>query len=209
MDFKALMRPVRFGKGLPAADVPAPLVRKDPGNRRLAALREAADLLTVLPQPGESLHAIQSGRFDLCDALDVLLARLGPATCLRIATLSFNGRNVQRMKAWLQTGAVQRLTLLCPLFFVEHNPDLFQQVGQALRQPHRLAASRNHAKVICVAFATGNTLALEGSANLRSNGNREQFAVFTDPGVHAYHAAWIDEEVRRHESDPSRSAPTG
>src|SRR5262249_30101062 len=159
-------RPVRFGKG-PALDgVPRPLIRPQPGNRRLAALREAGDVLAVLPGPGEALHAIMTGRYDLTDLLDVILTQLRAVAHLRIATLSFNSRNVDRMRAWTETGPVKRMTMLCSRFFVEHNPQLFDQALEALVPPHRLAASRNHCKVVCFHFATGGKLSLEGSANL-------------------------------------------
>jgi hypothetical protein len=198
MDFKALMRPVRFGKGPPQDEVPAPLSRRQSGSRRLAALREAADVLKVLPAPGESLHAIMTGRYDLTDLLDVLLSRLGAATHLRIATLSFNTRNVQLLRAWTEAGQVERLTLLCSRFFVEHNPEIYEPLREALALPNRIAASRNHCKVVCFHFADGSKLAMEGSANLRTNSNTEQFALFHDAGLHDWFAGYIDTEVSKH-----------
>jgi hypothetical protein len=209
MDFKAILRPVRFGKGPPTEDVLAPHTRRQTVNRRLAALREAGDVLAVLPEPGESLHAIMIGRYDLCDLLDVLLSRLGTALHLRIATLSFNERNARRMTAWTGGGTVQRLTVLCSRFFVEHNPEVFGPLRQALASPHRLAASRNHCKVCCFQFSDGSKLALEGSANLRTNGNREQFCLMHDAALHDWHAGWIDGEVSKHEGDQSRHPATG
>jgi hypothetical protein len=148
------------------------LIRPQSENRRLAALREAGDVLTVLPRLGESLHAIMTGRYDLTDLLDVILAQVGTVAHLRIATLSFNARNVQRLTAWIEAGAVEKLTLLCSRFFVEHNPEIFDQLREVLAEPHRLAASRNHCKVVCFHFRNGAKLALEGSANLRTNSNR-------------------------------------
>jgi hypothetical protein len=35
----------------------------------------------------------------------------------------------------------------------------------------------------------------EGSANLRTNKNREQLTAFRDRELHDWHAAWIDELV--------------
>ena len=37
------------------------------------------------------------------------------------------------------------------------------------------------------------------SANLRTNKNIEQMTAINDPGIHDWHAAWIDEKVRDHE----------
>jgi hypothetical protein len=208
MDFKAMLKPMAFGTR-PADDVPKPFVRRQSQSRRLAALREAGDVLTVLPGPGESLHAIMTGRYDLCDLLEVILAKLGTVAQLRIATLSFNGRNAQTMTAWTEGRKVERLSLLCSVFFKEHNPELFEQLHQALAKPHRMAASRNHCKLVCFHFATGDKLVMEGSANLRTNSNREQFCLVRDDGLHDWHAAWIDEEVLKHESDQSRNPAKG
>jgi len=210
MDFKAMMRPVRFGTGPAPDDVPRPLLREQAPNRRLAALREAGEVLAVLPGPGEALHAIMTGRYDLCDLLDVMLTRLGTATHVRIATLSFNARNVERMAAWTEgAGAVQRLTLLCSRFFVEHNPETFEQLREALRPPHRLAAARSHCKIVCFDFGTRGKLALEGSANLRSNSNTENLCLIRDAALHDWHAAYIDAEVSKHEGDESDHPATG
>jgi hypothetical protein len=210
VDFKAIMRPVQYGKPPGSVeDVPRPIVRRQSTNRRLGMLREAGQVLTVMPGPGESLHAIQSGRYDLADLVDVMLGRLDTVLSLRIATLSFNRRNVQRMAAWTESGAVKRLTLLCSNFFREHNAELFQEVRETLSPPHRVAASRNHCKVICFHVATGDKLALEGSANLRNNGNRENFCLMHDAGLHDWHARWIDEEVTKNEGDKSLSPAAG
>jgi hypothetical protein len=55
-------------------------------------------------------------------------------------------------------------------------------------------------------MASGDKLTLEGSANLRTNSNREQFCLIHDPGLHDWHAAWIDSEVARNEGEAITSA---
>ena len=50
-------------------------------------------------------------------------------------------------------------------------------------------------------FTDGAKMVFEGSANLRTNGNIEQFALFNDAGLHDWHAAWIDEKHRAWQSD--------
>jgi hypothetical protein len=205
MDFKAMLAPVRFtGKPAPQENgVPAPLLRRQDATRRLAMLREAAAILAVLPAPGEALHAIMSGRYDLADLIDAMLDARGPVDDLRVATLSFNGRNVEAIGRWLEGGRVVRLTMLCSHFFQQHNPETFEALRERLvqGQGHRLAASRNHCKVIAFTFQDGGRFALEGSANLRTNSNNEQFALFNDVELHDWHAAWIDEQVSKHEGN--------
>jgi len=55
----------------------------------------------------------------------------------------------------------------------------------------------------------GLRLVFEGSANLRTNKNVEQVTAINDPGLHDWHAAWIDQKVREHEIDQSGSRATG
>jgi hypothetical protein len=95
-----------------------------------------------------------------------------------------------------------RLTLLCSAFFRDHNKELWEEtLGEFRGRGQRCAAARTHAKVITLDLASGAKLALEGSANLRSNGNREQFALVHDAGLHDWHSAWIDDLVARHEGE--------
>jgi hypothetical protein len=58
-------------------------------------------------------------------------------------------------------------------------------------------------------FGDNTRLVLEGSPNLRTNGNIEQFSLINDHHLHDWHAAWIDDLVSRHESDQSDHPPTG
>lgn len=196
IDFRAVTSRTA-GDALPTAH------RSRAGRRRVACLREAAEVLTVLPGPGEALHALMTGRYDLTDLLAVLLERLGPAA-LKVATLSFNQGNTEDILAWLDAGQVTALDLLCSAFFRDHNGELFRSFREELhRRGCRLAASRNHAKVVTMAFADGSRFALEGSANLRTNSNQEQFALIHEAALHDWHAAWISDRVTQHEGDTS------
>ena len=96
-DFKSMLAPLNFGKHA-AEDVPKPHLRRAE-SRRVAMLKEAAEILSALPGPGESLSLIQSGRYDLADAIDAILSRLGTARHLRVATLSFSARNTDSLGA--------------------------------------------------------------------------------------------------------------
>ncbi len=88
VDFKSMLKPIDFTRKRPD-EVPTPHTTKS-ANRRLAALREARGILTTMPGPGEALHAIMSGRYDLTDVIEAILERVGAVAHLRIATLSFN-----------------------------------------------------------------------------------------------------------------------
>jgi hypothetical protein len=173
--------------------------------RRAAGIAEAKAVLTHLPAPGESLHALCTARMDLTDVVGALLDRLGPCDRVRIATLGYNEANLATMLRWLDSAAVRSLSLVASIFFRSHKGALWAHTLKEFRQrKQRAACCHSHAKVVALAFASGAALSIEGSANLCGNGSgREQFALINDPGLSDWHAAWIDDLVKRHEGDES------
>ena len=133
-----------------------------------------------------------TGRYDLTVLLTLILER-APTSCdhLRIATLSLKEHNLYEPYRLLDAGKVGRLTLLVSEFFREHHAAVCATlIGElAARSPvHRFAAARSHAKVICMDFRAGGKMILEGSANLRTNSNWEQFALLNHASLHDWHA---------------------
>jgi hypothetical protein len=169
--------------------------------RRMAGIAEAKDVLSVIPAPNESLHALVTHRVDLTDILTALLDKLGRCDRMLIATLGYGERNRRQLLDWLDSGAVGELTLLSSIFFRAHNGDLWERTVEEFRaRKQRCACMHSHAKVVTMAMASGERFAVEGSANLRGSGSaREQVAVIHDPGLHDWHARWIAETVSKHE----------
>jgi hypothetical protein len=195
----------RVGTGLPHAHIAA-------ARRRYAAmLREAADILPRLPAVGESLHALMTGLYDFMSVIGlVITSRPVPCRTLRIATLAFSSRNTHEILEHVRRGAVRDVLLVCSDFFSKHNPAIFAEARIKLGEVGgKLAAPRCHAKVCCLDFEDGVKLVFEGSANLRTNKNIEQFCLVNDPELHSWHAAWLDEQARRYEIDQVGSAATG
>jgi hypothetical protein len=208
---------LRFRFGKPAAkagsgEVPPALSVKD-ASRRTAMLREARDVLPHLPARGEALHALMTGRYDLMVLLTAILEQLpGACTHLRIATLSLKQRNSYELLTLIDAGKVARATVLCSEFFRDHNTGIYAGLQAELgKRPrgHRLAAARSHAKVVCMDLAAGDRLVLEGSANLRTNSNIEQFCLLNHAGLHDWHAQWIDDLVNRAQSNESGNREPG
>jgi hypothetical protein len=63
--------------------------------------------------------------------------------------------------------------------------------------------------VVTFAFASGRRLTVEGSANLRPNGNREQVLLADGAGLHDWRVGWIDEMVATHEGDSGENPSPG
>jgi hypothetical protein len=186
------------GTGLPTP------IRTKATARRTAGIREAKEVLARLPGAGESLHAVVTARLDLTDVLTALLETVGPCERLHVATLGFNDKNLRAMLGWLDTGRVKSLALVASIFFRSHKGDLWEQTQAEFRdRGQRCACCHSHAKVVALSFADGRAFAIEGSANLCGNGSgREQFALFNDPALTAWHAGWIDELLNRHGETP-------
>src|SRR5438105_14844723 len=90
------------------------------------------------------------------------------------------------------------------------NAEIYQGAVTELAEARSqtVASARCHAKVACLAFADGTRLVFEGSANLRTNKNLEQMTAINDPGLHDWHAAWIDQKVCEYEAEEKAQACT-
>ena len=145
MDFAAIPRPA-FGRHAQHAEDKAPGVHHAKATARRAMMfKEAKELLSALPGPGEAVHAIMTGRYDLMLLL-VALLDLHPTPCrrLRIATLCFNRRNAVEMLGLLESGKIGGLTLLASSFFKANNKELFESFRDDLADfpTSRIAAAQ-------------------------------------------------------------------
>jgi hypothetical protein len=205
-DFKAF-RPVPFadmvkGKdqvagGQPARGAFLSRIHK----RRFQSLHAAAGAVEIIPSEGEAVHVVMSGSYDLQLVLIVLLDRLGsPCETMRVATLSLSRRNVQEMAELLDSGKVKRLEILTSDFFAKHDIDIFAELVQELHiRGQRVAAARSHCKIVTMALEDGRRYTLEGSPNLRTNKNMEQFALTCNRELHSHYDRFLDALVTTHE----------
>ena len=193
--FGTIPRPA-FGRAAQHQPATTPARTKAQARYQRAA-RTAAELLPELPAIGEAVHCLMLGTFDLMQVISATMQLVPSCRHLRIATLCFSKRNAAELLGLLESRPELRLTLLVSAFFKGHNKELFEQFAEDLQEHAgraKLAAARSHAKV--VAFELGDDddgLVFEGSANLRTNGNREQLTAIRDRQLHDWHAAWIDE----------------
>jgi hypothetical protein len=207
------VRKLHFGDGPDEDDdgtgLPTPL-RARLAARRAAGIREAKEMLALLPGTGESLHALCTARMDLTDVINALLERLGRCDRLLVATLGYNARNLRALLGWIDTRAVGELTLLASIFFRSHNGELWETTLEEFRaRKQRAACCHSHAKVVTLALASGQRYSIEGSANLCGNGSgREQLALINDAGLHDWHARWIEATVTKHEGHKSPGSGT-
>ena len=168
--------------------------------RRMARLKEAKDALPLIPAEGETLHGLMTGSYDLMHLLIVLLDKLGPCQEMQIATLSLSARNVTEMSALLDSGKVRQLSILVSDFFRRHDKVIFIELVTAFsKRNQRVAAARSHCKIVTLALEDGRRFTLEGSANLRTNSNIEQFCLTQGVELYEWYSDWISEMVAQYE----------
>ena len=149
LSFAAIPRPA-FGSAAQHLAAPPRLTTKA-DRRYQRAAKTAAELLPDLPQPGEAVHCLMLGTFDLCQVITATVRRLPDCRHLRIATLCYSKRNVADLCALLEERKANplALTLLVSNFHREHNKELHERAVSELTQfpGVKVGAARSHCKV--------------------------------------------------------------
>jgi len=113
---------------------------------------------------------------------------------LKIATLGFNRRIARDLLKLIDAGRIENGSLICSSFYRSHDQDVYAWIAAELSaRGFDVACTRCHAKVLLMHTSADHWLVVEGSANLRSCNNIEQFALFNDREVYQFHAGWMQE----------------
>lgn len=160
------------------------------GIRRLVRPENAAALAEHLPEPGECTHAVVRGDFVMADIIPLMLGE-STADMLAISTLGMSTANASMLATLRASGRIRRLFLLVSHYFSQvDKTGTYREVKGLLGDS--VAVSRTHAKVILVSAAP-SFFVVEGSANLRSSDNIEQFAIWNDQELLEWHLEWMKE----------------
>lgn len=165
-------------------------------------IKHAADAIGPIPGPSQAWHLVVGGRWALWDAVPAILDLAAPATIttLHIATLGFSKLNVMELCRLLDEGKVGEVRLLCSHYFRGTSGGIWELAAAELAERQdraKFLSVRTHAKLLAIKLSDGRTVTVESSANLRSCKNVEQMTVIGDPGVYAFHVAWIDQLFAR------------
>lgn len=155
---------------------------------------DATAALGRLPDPDESLHLIVSGKYALWHTVPAAIAIGGPIADLTIATLGFSKKNIAALCEMLDAGQIGTARLLCS-HFKGTSAEIYDFAAEqfAGRPNASFLSLRTHAKLLMFRFASGRTVTIESSANLRSCQNIEQMTVIGDPALYEFHRRWIDD----------------
>lgn len=134
-----------------------------------------------LAEPYQRAHCIVSGDFIFGDFIEAYMMQYNIcATTMTVATLSLNQNNVDSLYWLMKQNRVQRLNLVVSSYFYGNErhaliPYIYQRLDMGDR--FQLAVAGIHTKTVHFATLGGKHIVIQGSANLRSSGNIEQFTI--------------------------------
>lgn len=157
-----------------------------------AGINRAIDQLVTLPEPGECIHAIMGGDYHGLDIIPAIRTmRTTRIDRLFIATLSFSKRNVLQLAGMFDNEWIGETGIVVSQYFAKADAEIYTgAVAEFAKRGIRLVHTRNHAKVMLLQ-AGSDYYVVEGSANLRSCMNLEQFALSNDKELFEFHERWI------------------
>jgi hypothetical protein len=177
----------RFNRGICRRDTKA-----------LLRIENAAALIETLPASGHEMHAICNGNFAAWDLVPAILKMTGSKVVrLDVATLGFSKQNVMAIRRLLDDGRIGELWMVYSCYFRSTSNAETELLHDTLNGPHEhLAAFRNHAKILLLEMASGDSYTVETSANLRSCKNIEQYVITNDEPLLRFHRDWIEGAIR-------------
>lgn len=184
----------------------------------LTHVAHAKDHITRLPEEGETVHAVISGRYPLWALVPAVVELAGGAAIedLHLITLSYGKDNAADLVEMLDAGTIRRVWLMVSHYFAHANPHLYDPLAHELgKRGHHVLALRTHAKIILIKLTDGRTYVVESSANLRSCKNIEQLTFTRDRGLYDFHREWVGglfasaAEIDRNEQTDTNGAEDG
>ncbi|MEM8873657.1 MAG: hypothetical protein AAGD32_05295 [Planctomycetota bacterium] len=164
--------------------------------RMLKHANRAAELIGTLPGPDESIQVLIAATIDGWAWVDATIQLAGGIKTLYIATLGFNDRNADALITAIDNGKIGRVEMIASTYYAATPDSIYPQLAEALRsRGMRIAAPRNHAKILACKLPNGRTVTYHGSANLRSCRNVEQVAIEGSSRVFRFYRDYITDAI--------------
>lgn len=167
--------------------------------RRLTRKANAADVFTAVPAIGSSLHLVTNGGFDYWEAVPCLTGHLravdSSPVVLHACTWILNREIAVQMLEMVDSGAIERYTLVTGDYFRQRTPDAYGIIAEeSLKRGMIFRTAKVHAKVALIEHrATETYLSIESSGNFTNNTNIEQMVVTNDRALYEFHREWIEQ----------------
>ncbi len=158
----------------------------------------------VYPDFGERYDCFVSGAFVFGDFIEALFYRFGiHAKRLIVATLSMSPENLASFVNLARNGMMERFDLIVSSYFYanerhEQIPLIYEFLDR--NDAFQLAVAGTHCKTVQFETEGGRKIVLHGSANLRSNGNLEQFTIEENPDLYDFYAEVYDDIIAKYKT---------
>lgn len=153
-----------------------------------------AKQLAALKGDNVLVNCLIPGNFVFCDLLAAIAKELpGGIKDLKIGTLSYSYENVDTFKSMFDDGVLKHLSLIVSDYFYAHERrGIYRYTLEELPLDRtEVAVAGIHTKIHLIEDEAGNKYCLEGSANLRSSQNVEQFVFIKSASVYDFHNEWL------------------
>lgn len=166
-------------------------------------------------QKGERYDVIVSGNFVFGDFIYAWMTHHGiKAKTMTISTLSMGTRNVDVLAQLMKTGHIKELNLVVSAYFFSNYrkdvvPYIYEKLDDKDRGNFQLGVAGIHTKTMTLETEDGMKIVMQGSANLRSSANIEQFILEDNPEVYDFYKDYTDKIIEKYSTirKPIRCAP--
>lgn len=166
---------------------------------------KADDLVaTVEVSPGSRHFVVVSGNFIFGDFIEALLvAKQWQCKTMTISTLSLSEANIDSLRNLIEGEFVLELNLIVSDYWFSN--ERFQLVPYAyecldVNNCFQLAVANTHCKLCSFETTCGKLITIHGSANMRSSGSIEQFAIEWNDELYAFNAAFQNTLLERYKT---------
>jgi len=164
---------------------------------------------------GERYDVIVSGNFVFGDFIYAWMTNQGiRAKTMTISTLSMGTRNVDVLAQLMKTGYIDELNLVVSAYFFSNYrrdvvPYIYEKLDDQKRGNFQMGVAGIHTKTMTLETKDGLKIVMQGSANLRSSANIEQFILEDNPEVYDFYKDYTDKIIEKYATikKPIRCAP--
>lgn len=176
----------------PLSKIPSQIIKYDNAER-------LAKDITI--EKGCRYFTIIKGTFIFGDFIEALIVENNwSVERLSISTLSMSENNVDSLRNLIDGGFVEKLDLIVSDHFFSHErhnlvPYIYEQLD--IEDKFQFAVCGSHCKIGLISTKCGKKIIMDGSANLRSSGNIEQFRIEEDENLHDFNLENNDNVIER------------
>lgn len=165
------------------------VLKRNPGEMSFMQVSSMSDL--SIPEEGSQIRFITTAKINMIDFFDFLKSfGFGNLEEVYISNSSIDKKAVSKIEEMISTGFVKKI--YCQINETEEGrkPEIIKAFKDLSGSNCTTALNRVHAKVIAVK-AGGKYLVLEGSGNISTNAEIEQYCFFNSEESYNFHKNWI------------------